>query len=397
MAATLFVQVISSLAAATIPLMGPLLTQKWGLPATSIGYASAASSAGICWFLACGNSMLDHYGPIRTIQIGLLALVLGLVVFLLPLGAIGLSGALLFGLGVAPNIPAGSQVLMRTAPPRHRTLVFSIKQAGMPLGGMIAGLIIPALVAGMGFNAGLFVLIAMLVMSAALVQPFQRALDGEKGHGDRAWPRHFLSPSSLRRAVAVIRLNRELPILTLICVSFSVAQSSTTAYTATYMVTEHGKSLLEAGQYMAVFLGASALARILFGWIADRTGKGTILFASLGLATGVALLLLISPIGSHPVFVYACMIMAGATTMGWNGVFMAEIARSSPPSQVGPVTSAVNLFGFFGSISGPLVFAVTATLTGGFVWPFVIIALQAALVGLTALWLLRRPPTTIAH
>ena len=66
LSATLLVQVVSSFAAAAVPLLGPILTQRWGLAPEDIGYVSAVVSAGICWFLACGGPMLDHHGPIRT-------------------------------------------------------------------------------------------------------------------------------------------------------------------------------------------------------------------------------------------------------------------------------------------------------------------------------------------
>ena len=133
LSATLLVQVVSSFAAAAVPLLGPILTLRWGLAPQDIGYVSAVISAGICWFLACGGVMLGHYGPIRTLQFGLLSVAVGLAILSQPVIAVALVGALLVGLGLAPNTPAGSQILMRAAPPEHRTLVFSIKQAGVPL------------------------------------------------------------------------------------------------------------------------------------------------------------------------------------------------------------------------------------------------------------------------
>ena len=58
------------------------------------------------------------------------------------------------------------------------------------------------------------------------------------------------------------------------------------------------------------------------------------------------------------------MALVGATSMGWNGVHMAELARASPATLIGDVTSGASLFGFVGSICGPLAFAVIASKTG---------------------------------
>ena len=120
LAATLIVQTVSSFSSLAIPLLGPPLMARAGLPAEGIGLVSAMTSLGICWCLACGGPMLSHHGPVRTLQMGLGCLALGLGVLSQPLGLLGLLGALAIGFGVGPNTPAGSQILIRTAPARHR-------------------------------------------------------------------------------------------------------------------------------------------------------------------------------------------------------------------------------------------------------------------------------------
>jgi MFS family permease len=386
LSATLLVQAMSSFAAAAIPLLGPLLTQRWDVAPETIGYVSAVVSTGICWFLACGGPMLDHHGPVRSLQIGLVFVAVGLVLLSQPFGLVGLLGALVVGLGLAPNTPAGSQVLMRTAPVSHRTLVFSIKQAGVPMGGAVAGLTVAPLVLWLGFVGAMWALVGLVLLSAVLVQPFQKRLDAEKGPKNRGWPRLFLSPSSLSRAVRVLNAHPSLPMLTAIGVSFSITQASITAFTATYMVTQHGNTLAEAGHYIAVLLAASTVARIFFGWLADRMGRGLLLLSLLALGAGSAIMLLVCATSASPWLVYGCMALVGATSMGWNGVHMAELARISPPALIGDVTSGASLFGFIGSICGPLAFAVVASKTASFEWAFALVAGQLAAFGLFVLW-----------
>lgn len=388
--ATLLVQVVSSFAAAAIPLLGPILTQRWGLPPESIGYVSAVVSIGICWCLACGGPMLDHYGPIRTLQLSLVFVAAGIALLAQSNVLLGLLGALAIGLGLAPNNPAGSKVLMRTAPPGHRTLIFSIKQAGVPLGGAIAGLTIAPAVLGLGFANAIWMIVAIVVLSAVAVQPFQPRLDAEKGPHNRAWARLFLSPSALRRSASVIRSHPALPLLTAMGVAFSIAQASVTAFTATYMVTQHGKSLAEAGSFVAVLLMASTLSRIFLGWLADRLRRGLLLLYLLSLATSAAILLLVWSAAAPSGWVYVCVALVGATSLGWNGVYMAELARLSPPALIGDVTSAANLFGFVGSVCGPIAFAVIANRTASFDWPFILMAAQVGAFGIFAIWHHRR-------
>jgi MFS family permease len=384
--ATLLVQIVSSYASAALPLLGPVLMQRWGLPPESIGYVSAMVSVGICWCLAAGGPMLDHHGPVRTLQIGLAAIALGMVALAQPLATLGFLGALLVGLGLAPNNPAGSQLLMRTAPPAHRNLIFSIRQAGVPLGGAIAGISVAPVVGIWGLPQTLGLIAVLLLISLVAVQPFQRELDAERSGMTPTWPRSFLSPSVALRAAQVIRAHPALPLITGIGISFSISQSSVQAFTATYLVAERAKSLTEAGAFVAVLLASSTLARILLGWLADRWRGGALLLSLLLVASGVALILLVWSAALPTSALYLCVALVGATSLGWNGVYMAELARLSPPNLIGEVTAAANLFGFIGSLSGPLVFALIASRTRSFDWPYLMVAAQLVACGLFCLW-----------
>lgn len=386
LSATLLVQVVSSFAAAAVPLLGPILTQAWNLPPESIGYVSATVSLGICWCLACGGPMLDHHGPIRTLQVGLAAVAVGMLALSSTIPAVGFLGALLLGLGLAPNNPAGSTMLMRTAPAPHRNLIFSIRQAGVPLGGAIAGVTVAPAVVVLGLRHTVWLVVAIVIAALLAVQPFQPRLDREKGPANRAWARTFLSPAALRRSAAVIKSHPQLPLITGIGISFSIAQASVTAFTATYLVTQRAKDLAEAGFLVAILLTASTLARIALGWLADRWRRGMLLLLLLSLAASIALVLLVASAAGPSWLLYPCVAVIGATSLGWNGIYMAELARLSPPTLIGDVTSAANLFGFAGSFCGPLIFAVIAGRTSSFDWPFLLVAAQLAACGLFALW-----------
>lgn len=386
LSATLLVQIISSFAAASVPLLGPVLMLRWGLPPESIGYISATTSIGICWCLACGGPMLDHHGPIRTLQLGLAAIFLAMILLSQPVASLGFAGALLLGLGLAPNNPAGSTMLMRTAPSRHRNLIFSIRQAGVPLGGAIAGVCVAPAVVRFGFVHTVGLIAAIVLLSLLAVQPFQKRLDVERGKANPRWARMFLSPSALRHAVKVIGSHPSLPLLTGIGISFSLAQASVTAFTATYLVTQLGKDLGQAGFLVAIMLTASTVSRIGLGWLADRWRRGPLLLCLLLLATSAAIASLIWSAHAPSWALYGSVAFVGATSLGWNGVYMAELARLSPPALVGDVTSAANLFGFAGSFCGPLIFALLASRTASFDWPYILVAAQLAACGVFSLW-----------
>jgi MFS family permease len=334
--------------------------------------------------------MLGHHGPVRTLQIGLACTAVGLLVLSQPLGLLGLLGALAIGFGVGPNTPAGSQILIRTAPPRHGMLIFSIKQAGVPLGGVLAGFVMAPLVLKHGLSVALGTIIAVTLLTILAVQPFRRRLDWERGAGQPSWVRALLSPVVLAGSVRNLRAHPSLPLLTALGASFSVVQSCLTAFTATYVVARHDASLAEAGRIVAMMQGASMVGRVVIGWVADRMGHALrhLAFQAVASALAVGLLVAVGDQGSWTL--YSCAALVGATAIGWNGVHMAELARLAPPHLVSDVTSAANLFGFIGSICGPLAFTLLVSWSGSYGLAFLLVAAQLACFGLASMAFLRR-------
>jgi nitrate/nitrite transporter NarK len=288
------------------------------------------------------------------------------------------------GFGAGHNTPAGSQILVRAAPPRHRTLIFSIKQAGVPLGGALAGLVVAPLVLAQGLPTALGAVIAVTVITILAVQPFRRRLDGDRGASQPNWARALLSPAAVARSVRTLRADRSLPLLTALGASFSVTQSCLMAFTATYAVTRHGASLAEAGRIVAVMQGASMLGRVTMGWVADRMGHALRHLALQSLASALAILLLVMAGDQGPWALYGCAALVGLTAIGWNGVHIAELARVAPPHLVSDVTSAASLFGFIGSICGPLAFTLLVGWSGSYGLSFLVMAAQLAGCGLAS-------------
>ncbi|MBR0648344.1 MFS transporter [Roseomonas terrae] len=389
LAGTLLVQTVCAFASISVPILGPLLMERAGLLPESIGLVSALSSAGICWFLASGGPMLSHFGPIRTLQIGMASMALGMLALASPFGAVGLLGAVAIGFGNGPNTPAGSQILIRSAPPAHRTLIFSIKQAGVPLGGALAGLLSAPFVVAHGVLAALVMLVLVLLACCLIVQPLRATLEEERGPAAHGWARALVQPAEMVRCVGALRAHPTLPMLTALGASYSVMQACLTSFTATFVYARYGLSLTEAGQVVAVMLCASMVGRIALGWLADRMGHALRHLGLQAIASAMSVVLLVIAGGHAAWTLYVCAALVGFTAIGWNGVHIAELARLAPLHLVSSVTSAASLFGFVGSVCGPLVFMAVVAWGGGFEAAFHVMAAQLAFLG--AITLLRRP------
>ncbi|MBW6399576.1 MFS transporter [Roseomonas sp. HJA6] len=391
LSATLLMQSVASFMTQSLPVVAPLITASAGLAPERVGNLSSLTALGTVLFLLLGGPYLARLGPVRTLQAGaalsataLLAAGFGTV------AALGFA-ALLLGIGYGPSPPAGSRILAATAPKEHRTLIFSVKQAGAPLGGALAGLVSAPIAASAGWPAALMVAVVTALVSAALIQPLRTALDAERDPARPIGLRDVLSPHTVSAPVTSLRIDPLLPRLTALSVAFSLVQGCLFSLTVTWLVETRGYSLIEAGGIFAVMQAAGVVARIFLGWIADRTGNATrnlAIQALVASATVVALALL--PTDTPRILLTMLCGLAGFVGASWNGISLAEVARVSPPDRVSDVTAGSTLFIFLGYVAGPSLFSVLVTLSGGWVLPMLVVGIQLAVVALAVGFSLRR-------
>lgn len=383
--ATLLMQTMASFMTQSLPVIGPMLTTSFGLAPETIGNLSALNAFGTVFFLAFGGPVLARLGPVRMLQVGAAMAAAGLLaVWVGTIPALVVS-ALLLGLGYGPMPPAGSRILAATAPPGHRTLIFSVKQAGAPAGGMLAGLITAPVAQAFGWQVALAVCAVTACLSALSIQPLRQTLDAERDPARSVHPQSLFAPRTLIAPYRALGLSPELPLLTLLAVSFSLVQGCLFSFTVTWLVEVHGLSLIAAGNAYAAMQAAGVFARIALGWFADRTGRPSVNLTMQGfVAAAVALLFANLPVGTSAGVIAACAALAGFFGASWNGIYLAEVARLVPRAQVSEATSGSTLFTFLGYVFGPALFAQAVRASGGWALPMDAIAIQLAVVAALA-------------
>jgi hypothetical protein len=75
----------------------------------------------------------------------------------------------------------------------------------------------------------------------------------------------------------------------------------------------------------------------------------------------------------------------GGTAIGWNGVFLAEVAREAPAGKTVEATGGALFLTFFGVLVAPPLFALIVESGAGYAAAFAIVAAPPLLSGL---WLL---------
>ncbi len=340
-----------AMALLTLPVMAPVAAKALEVSPALVGVYVAITYAGAMFASLTSGTTVSRLGPIRVSQLGLILCAIGLCLCAVPwLPAIGL-GALLIGLGYGPITPASSQILARTTQPSQMALVFSIKQTGVPVGAMMAGAIVPSLMLGIDWQWSLVVVAMACVVSAALSQPLREALD------DLRQASLTFQMSTLTTPLRMVLGHRALSTMAACSFMFSMVQMSLTTYLVTYLHDDLAYGMVSAGLLLSVTQMGGIGGRIAWGLVADRwlgaqktLALLAILMASSALAT--ALLLPTLPLWG----IWAILLVFGASAIGWNGVYLAEVARQAPEGKASVATGGTLTFTFLGVVIGPPLF-----------------------------------------
>jgi MFS family permease len=374
LAVTLTVQTLTAMGLAVPAVLAPVAAGDFDVAPTALG-----RWVGFAYMMAmfaglAGGTFVGRYGPARMHQLTVLGVALGLAIGAgAQVSLLFLGGALL---GVAHGLvnPASSVILAAASPPRIRSMVFSIKQTGVPLGGAIAGVLVPGLLLWMSWPAA----VLALALGAAALLPLialLRSVHDAPRRMERLHLRTFAAP------VAEVWANR--PILELAAVSavYSAIQISFLTYLVSYLKLELGYSLVAAGVVFSVAQISGALGRVLWGVVADHWIKPRSVLAGLGLVMVVCGGALASFSSAWPPgAVLAVCALYGATAVGWNGVFLAEVARLAPEGRVAYLTGGTQFFTFAGVLIGPPLIGAIAAAAGSYGAGFVATAALPLLV-----------------
>lgn len=378
---TTAIQAMVSMALLTLPAMAPAVARALGVSSTLVGtYVAICYVAAMTASLVSGT-LVRRLGAIRLSQLGLLSCAVGLVLCATPwLPAVAL-GALFVGAGYGPITPASSHLLALTTPAHRMSLVFSIKQTGVPAGGMLAGALVPPLLLLTGWQASLLAVAALCLLCMVLAQPLRPALDADRQPGQA------FALDTLLQPLRMVLGHRPLVILAAVSFLFSAIQVSVTAYMVTYLNESLGLSLLAAGAALSVSQLAGVVGRIAWGAVADRGlgPRGTLMLLAVLMILGSALTAVLQPHWPTAV-IWAIVALLGASAIGWNGVYLATVARQAPPGQAGVATGGTLLFTFMGVVIGSPLFGALAAASGNYRVSVAALAVPAAIALALLIW-----------
>jgi len=379
--AMLAVQILTSMSGTTGSVLAPVAAPALAVPTYLVGvYVGIIYGVGAFSSAAC-SGFIARFGAVRVSQGCMVLCASGLA-----LGALGhvwsaVLSALLIGFAYGPSPVASSHILARLTPPSWMNLVFSAKQTGVPIGTGLSGLLLPTLALALGWQ-GAALAVALVCLAIALaVQPLHRRLDVER---DPA--RSLFALSNFVGALRLVLGDPEMRRLSIISFAYAGMQTILSAFLVTYLADRLSMAIVLAGFVLAISQASGAVARVIWGFTADRGGIDPVrLLAALGI--GMSLLALVtaflSPDWPFALIVVVCAAF-GATAAGWNGVFLAQLARLAP-GRVSEAAGGSHFATFGGVMVLPPIFSLILAVTGSYAVGF---ASTAALTCAGGVWLL---------
>jgi MFS family permease len=304
-----------------LPSIGPELRVELGLSLPALGAVLTAGLLGSGVSLIGAGVLLDHIGSRR-------ALLGSAVCASTAMGGASFATSartlfvcvFLFGVFSSVVPMAGAGELFRVYPAERRGWALGVRQMAVPLGGVVAAILLPIVTAVAGLQPALLV-----VAAAVLVSGVAFGLLSDDGRPDTTQRRQRDAFASILRAPGALRL------LVVASVYIVVLQSL-----VVYGVTASraaGLSQVEAVAVYAAVNLAAACSRVVWGRIADRASgtRRVQTLVEVGIVGSLGALLFGGALHTHAAIVFPAAVVFAIGALGWNGLLYVIAGEQTEP------------------------------------------------------------------
>lgn len=330
-----------------LPSIGPQLRSEFDLSLAGLGALLAAMQLGSGLALVGAGRAVDRLGARTATRIGTLLAVVGLVLAALVHAAPAVFlGLMIAGVGAAIIPVSGAGAIFRVYPGRRRAWALGVRQTAVPVGGLIAAVLVPTLEAADGIR---LVLAAGAVAVGVLGMVFSSVSDDVQ----------ITHP----RSVGLFRGIWDQPgikRLLVVTVTYLFLLQTILSYTVPAMRAA-GFSAVQAGVGYFVINATAIISRLAWGRIADGA-EGTRRKRSLvetGLLAATSALLFGLALHASLPFVLVALALYSFAALGWNAVVYALAGEWTTPQLAGRAFAASATVVFVGTaVVGPVIGAI---------------------------------------
>ena len=346
--------------------IGPLAffwKRTYNLTQMEAGILLSAVNVGPLFFMLFIGRLLDRYN--ERLLIGLGSILLGLSILIV--NTVGGFTGLLFtlsmvGIFYSTAQPGGSKVIMKWFPKEFRGLAMGIRQAGIPIGGAMAGAIIPIVSIKYGWQSAVYFVSSLCIVGGLLFFIFYKE------------PFSHQSPSlakqqikSFQEQLQEIMKNKTLYPVFFTGISMISLQMVIVGHLTIFLTNNASLSPMLAGQILSVSLFLGMVGRITLASISDYFYKGNrrkpLLFSVLAALAAI----LIFTMNIHTLPIWSLFLLSGWLGffgIGWYSLFIVEVAEKSSADSMGVTVSFALTLNQFAIISAPPIFGFIVDVKG---------------------------------
>jgi predicted MFS family arabinose efflux permease len=369
-------QAAANILSASFGPIAPLLQADLRISRAEIGLIATAISLTAAPSALFGGRAADRVGERQVLILSGLVTAFAALAIARSGGFWGLvASCLVLGLGNGVQNPAGSAAIMRWFPPRQRGVAIGIRQTGVPLGGILAASVAPALAFAYGWRTayvagGLVAFVGTALIFVAYHDP----------------PRTTHTGPVALRSFRDLAYDKQIWWLSLIFNCQLFTQSAVTTYFVLFLHEALGTPVVVAAALLAVVNGAAMVARIGWGLLSDRHFGGRrrpVLLILVSLTVCGTLGAAVMPPQTPWLLTAGLAVLLGSSAFAWTGVLGTLVIETAGRESAGSAISVVQVLATPAALLGPPFFGFLTDQTGSYRAAWLALALTGTL-GLVA-------------
>ena len=309
----------------------PFLQDDLDISRAKIGLISAGLMVGGSATSLVAGWLVDVLGACRLQALTMLCVVVGLVLFSqMRSFEQGMVIALLTGVVSAGSFPAFTKAIVDWITPRSRGVAMGVTEASIPVGGMLAALLLTFIAVSLDWRISVLALAAVIGLASLVFFIFYRdrpVLPGDEGGGRPA-----------RGRIALVLKDERIWLASVASACLATIMSVLVTYLVLFLKEMLGMSSVLAGSCLSISMAGAAVGRIVWGLVSDVMlgGRRVGLLGVLSVLSAVSTAFLVVLSSSTSlVLVFGLVFLIGGTTMGWSGLTGTLLAELAGPRLTG--------------------------------------------------------------
>lgn len=341
LAAAIAAQLAVSTAQQGLPALGPILASTFNLSTAGVGLLLGTISLGTATAVVFWGNLADRIDDRVVALIGLV----GTAACFAAAAFFKTSSIAHFLIIFAGIMMAAPTVAMTKGLARNFVhlgnigFALSTRQAAVPVGGVIGGIVLTGIAVAHGLSWALYALAGLILIGALFVIFAPRGIPEP--------------PRMTAENLPPVDWRRLTPIL-IAAAFFCLTQLGIVALLTLYLSSSRGWSPTHAGQLYALMMAFVIPLRIRLGVISDRYPTKRVKFQILIALLGAGLLISCAVL-EHYAVVVPLLFLAGISAMGWNGLLFTTAVVSVPSERVGFTQGVLHSFIFAAGGMSPII------------------------------------------